>query len=67
MFGTIHAKLKAWQNRLGERFGTDIKQGVILMAAAKGFPLEFIVDVESKFAELRERAAQFWAQVLQKV
>ncbi|MBE0555193.1 MAG: tyrosine-protein phosphatase [Rhodobacteraceae bacterium] len=24
MFGTIHAKLKAWQNRLGERFGTDI-------------------------------------------
>jgi genome maintenance exonuclease 1 len=50
-----------------ERFGTDIKQGVILMAAAKGFPLEFIVDVESKFSELRERAARFWAQVLQKV
>lgn len=51
-----------------ERFGTDIKQGVILMAAAKGFPLEFIVPITDELIEqLAVRAEAFWAKVLQKV
>lgn len=51
-----------------ERFGTSINQGVILMAAAKGFPLEFIVPITDELIEkLSIRVDAFWAKVLQAV
>lgn len=65
--GDYEVQLAFYALAHNERFGTDIKQGVILMAAAKGFPLEFIVNVEDRYPELRERAARFWEQTLQKV
>ncbi len=51
-----------------ERFGTDIKQGVILMAAAKGFPLEFIVPITDELiSKLEVRVQTFWAMLLHKL
>lgn len=47
-----------------ELYGTNIKQGVIIMAAAKGFPLEFIIDLPAKMDELCGRVAGFWSRVL---
>jgi hypothetical protein len=50
-----------------ELFGTDIKQGVILMSAAGGMPQEFKVDVVAKLAELQPRIQTFWQKTLAKV
>ena len=50
-----------------ETFGTDIKQGVVLMSAAGGMPLEFIVDVDAKLQELVTRIEKFWEKTLAKV
>ena len=50
-----------------ELFGTDIKQGVILMSAAGGMPQEFKVDVTAKLAELEPRIKTFWQKTLAKI
>lgn len=50
-----------------ELFGTDIKQGVILMSSAGGMPQEFKVDVVAKLAELEPRIQTFWQKTLAKV
>lgn len=50
-----------------ELFGTDIKQGVVLMSAAGGMPQEFKVDVVAKLEELKPRIALFWEKTLAKV
>jgi hypothetical protein len=47
-----------------ELFGTNIEQGVILMVAQTGFPLEFVVDLRPKYDELQARIKTFWAKVL---
>jgi genome maintenance exonuclease 1 len=47
-----------------ELYGTDIKQGVILMVAQTGFPLEFIVDLEQHYPALQDRISTFWTKVL---
>lgn len=47
-----------------ELFGTNVKQGVILMVAQTGFPLEFIIDLEPKYSELCDRIKLFWAKTL---
>lgn len=44
-----------------EMFGTDIQEGVILMVAETGFPMEFIVKLSEVETELRERCAAFWS------
>lgn len=43
-----------------EMFGTDIQQGVILMAAQGGFPMEFIFTVDEALDELVDRIEQFY-------
>ena len=50
-----------------EMFGTDIKEGVILMVAETGFPMEFVVKLEEVEAELRERVSRFWQQALNSI
>lgn len=50
-----------------ELFGTDIRQGVILMSSAGGMPQEFIVNIEDHIEGLIERIQTFWAKVLPKV
>lgn len=50
-----------------ELFGTDIKQGVILMSSAGGMPQEFKVDVVAKLNELKPRILTFWEKTLAKV
>jgi genome maintenance exonuclease 1 len=47
-----------------ELYGTDVRQGVILMSAAGGMPQEFIVDVQAKLPELEARIKTFWVKVL---
>lgn len=47
-----------------ELYGTNIKQGVILMVAQTGFPLEFVIDLEPKLPELKTRIKIFWTKVL---
>lgn len=47
-----------------ELYGTEVKQGVILMVAQTGFPLEFIIDLEPKLPELKGRIAIFWEKLL---
>lgn len=43
-----------------EMFGTDIKEGIILMVAESGFPQEFKVPLEEQLPELKQRALRFW-------
>lgn len=50
-----------------ELFGTDIRQGVVLMSSAGGMPQEFIVDIEQHIPALVERIQTFWAKVLPQV
>ena len=51
-----------------ELFGTDIKQGVILMVAQTGFPLEFIVEFNSLLMEkLKDRINTFYENILKQV
>ena len=50
-----------------ELFGTNVKQGVILMVAQTGFPLEFIVDLEPEYPELERRVAVCWEKILSKL
>jgi hypothetical protein len=50
-----------------ELFGTDIRQGVVMMSAAGGMPQEFLVDIPAKLPELQDRIAIFWEKVLAKV
>jgi ATP-dependent exoDNAse (exonuclease V) beta subunit len=50
-----------------ELFGTDIKQGVILMSAAGGMPQEFKVNIEEHIDVLCARIAIFWQKTLAKV
>ena len=48
-----------------ELFGTDIKQGVILMAVDGGFPMEFVIDIDSPLVQrLNERVHMFWNEVI---
>lgn len=43
-----------------EMFGTNIEDGIILMVAGGGFPMEFKVKLVDHMDELRQRAASFW-------
>ena len=47
-----------------ELFGTDIRQGVILMSSAGGMPQEFIVPIEEHIEGLVQRIQVFWDKVL---
>lgn len=50
-----------------ETFGTDIQEGVILMSAAGGMPLEFIVKIDEHLEPLVERIEIFWEKTLARV
>jgi genome maintenance exonuclease 1 len=43
-----------------EMFGTKIDTGIILMATADGFPLEFRVDLNKYFDKLKSRVSNFY-------
>jgi len=47
-----------------ELFGTDIRQGVILMSSAGGMPQEFVVNIEDHIEGLVQRIQVFWDKVL---
>jgi CRISPR/Cas system-associated exonuclease Cas4 (RecB family) len=50
-----------------EMFGTDIKEGIILMVSAAGFPQEFrIVFNDELREELKTRVKKYWTSVLAK-
>lgn len=50
-----------------ETFGTNIQEGVILMVAQSGFPLEFKVKLSDYYNELEERLSNFWKKALNAV
>jgi ATP-dependent exoDNAse (exonuclease V) beta subunit len=45
-----------------ELYGTDIQQGVILMAS-DGFPQEWVIDLSQYLPDLLNRTDQFWAHL----
>lgn len=47
-----------------EMYDTNIKEGVILMVAESGFPLEFHVNLEDYYEPLKIRVAEFWAKIV---
>lgn len=49
-YGTAHNEL----------FGTSIQDGIILMVAETGFPMEFTVKLANHLEELKKRANRFW-------
>lgn len=53
-YGTAH----------NEMFGTDIQEGVIIMSAGTGFPMEFVVQFDEQLPELKRRAAEFWQMAI---
>jgi genome maintenance exonuclease 1 len=53
-YGTAH----------NEMFGTDIDEGVILMVADTGFPMEFNVKLSEHLPELQKRAQKFWQDAM---
>lgn len=53
-YGTAH----------NEMYGTDISEGIILMVAETGFPMEFTVKLDEALPELKERAARFWQDAI---
>ncbi|MEM2159643.1 MAG: hypothetical protein QXN55_01660 [Candidatus Nitrosotenuis sp.] len=48
-----------------ERFGTDIEDGVILMTAAEGFPMEFRVDLIPEIERLVARIDEYYNKLAQ--
>jgi ATP-dependent exoDNAse (exonuclease V) beta subunit len=55
-YGTSHNQM----------FGTDIKEGVILMVAETGFPMEFSVPFTNELRqELKDRSAKFYQAAMQ--
>lgn len=50
-----------------EMFGTNIQNGVILMAAGEGFPLEFKVNIDEWVPNLKVRSEVFWKNALNSV
>lgn len=46
-----------------EMFGTDIQQGVVLMAANPGFPLEFVFDLNPSVNTLADRVDEFYRKL----
>lgn len=47
-----------------EMFSTDIHDGVILMVAEAGFPLEFNIDLTEQRQGLEKRVKEFWRRVI---
>ena len=47
-----------------EMFGTNIDQGIIIMATKDGFPLEFCVDLNKYFIKLEARVQRFYEILL---
>lgn len=50
-----------------ELFGTDIDQGVILMAANRGFPERWVIKLSPHIEALKQRSTIFWQKVLAQV
>jgi genome maintenance exonuclease 1 len=48
-----------------EMFGTNIEEGVIIMSAGTGFPMEFTVPLKEHLLELKKRAAAFWQDAIE--
>jgi len=45
-------------------FGTNIRDGVILMVAQTGFPMEFNVKLDDYMDELKSRVGTFWSNLI---
>jgi len=50
-----------------EMFGTNIKDGIVLMASDEGFPQEFRIKLEDHYDELALRASTFWQAAVNSV
>lgn len=46
-----------------ERYGTNIKQGVILMSTGTGFPLQFIFDLDEHLPALQKRIEEYYVKL----
>ncbi len=62
--GDYKLQLAFYAQAHNEMFGTDIQNGVILMIAETGFPMEFNVPLEEQYPELQKRVDSFWKKIL---
>jgi genome maintenance exonuclease 1 len=58
--GAYKVQLAFYALAHNEMFGTNIEDGIILMVADTGFPMEFKVKLADHMEELRDRAAAYW-------
>jgi genome maintenance exonuclease 1 len=58
--GAYKVQLAFYALAHNEMFGTTIEDGIILMVADTGFPMEFKVKLADHMEELRDRAAAYW-------
>lgn len=66
--GNYELQLLMYATAHNEMFGTDIQQGVILMVAETGFPMEFIIPFNSVLMEkLKSRVQEFWTTTINKL
>lgn len=62
--GDYRLQLAFYATAHNEMYGTDIQNGVILMVAQTGFPMEFNVPIAPEMPELRRRVSLFWQNVI---
>lgn len=62
--GDYKLQLAFYAQAHNEMFGTTITQGVIIMVAQTGFPMEFNIPLEEQYPELQKRVDAFWVKTL---
>ena len=62
--GDYKLQLAFYAQAHNEMFGTDIRNGVIIMVAETGFPMEFNVPLEEQYPELQKRVDEFWRRTI---
>lgn len=64
MIGDYKLQLCFYASAHNEMFKTNITEGIILMVAETGFPLEFRIDLEEQRPVLQKRISMFWQKTL---
>lgn len=62
--GDYRLQLTFYADAHNEMFGTNIQEGVILMVAQTGFPIEFHINLAEHREELQKRVEAFWKKTL---
>ena len=65
--GDYKLQLTFYATAHNEMFGTNIQDGVILMVAETGFPMEFNIPIAEQMPELTRRVKEFWTGVINKL